>query len=78
VRDAFEIALDGAPSPYGQDLKNCYLLRVGVQARQIDAAERKPAVLTFVIDISGSMQGDTRLGLVQRALTLLVERIVKL
>jgi hypothetical protein len=75
VRDAFEIALDGAPSPYGQDLKNCYLLRVGVQARQIDAAERKPAVLTFVIDISGSMQGDTRLGLVQRALALLVEQL---
>jgi Ca-activated chloride channel family protein len=75
VRDAFEIALDGAPSPYGQDIKNCHLLRVGVQARQIDAAERKPAVLTFVIDISGSMSGDERLGLVKQALALLVEQL---
>ncbi len=75
VHDAFEISLDGAPAPYGQDIKNCHLLRVGVQARQIDAAERKPAVLTFVIDISGSMQGENRLGLVKQALELLVEQL---
>ncbi len=75
VHAPFEITMDGAPSRYGADIKNCYLMRVGVQARQIDAKDRKPAVLTFVIDISGSMGQDNRLGLVKQALKLLVEQL---
>ncbi|MCB9932055.1 MAG: von Willebrand factor type A domain-containing protein [Planctomycetes bacterium] len=73
--DPFSITMDAAPSRYGADLANCYLLRVGLQAREISAANRKPAVLTFVIDVSGSMSGDERLGLVQRGLKLLVEQL---
>ncbi|MCZ7607409.1 MAG: von Willebrand factor type A domain-containing protein [Planctomycetota bacterium] len=73
--DPFSITMDAAPSRYGADLANCYLLRVGVQAREIPAADRKPAVLTFVIDVSGSMSGEERLGLVQRGLKLLVEQL---
>jgi Ca-activated chloride channel family protein len=73
--DPFSITMDAAPSRYGADLANCYLLRVGVQAREIPAANRKPAVLTFVIDVSGSMSGEERLGLVQRGLKLLVEQL---
>ena len=73
--DPFSISMDAAPSRYGQDLNNCYLLRVGVQAREIPAANRKPAVLTFVIDVSGSMNGEQRLGLVKRALEMLVEQL---
>ncbi|MCB9935585.1 MAG: von Willebrand factor type A domain-containing protein [Planctomycetes bacterium] len=73
--DPFSITMDAAPSRYGADLTNCYLLRVGVQAREIPAADRKPAVLTFVIDVSGSMSGEARLGLVQRGLKLLVEQL---
>ncbi len=73
--DPFSITMDAAPSRYGADLANCYLLRVGLQAREIPAADRKPAVLTFVIDVSGSMSGEERLGLVQRGLKLLVEQL---
>jgi Ca-activated chloride channel family protein len=75
--DPFNITMDAAPSRYGADLANCYLLRVGVQAREIPAANRKPAVLTFVIDVSGSMNGDHRLGLVKRALEMLVNELVE-
>jgi len=71
----FSVYMDAAPSRYGTDLKNCVLLRVGVQARVIDVRQRKPAVLTFVVDTSGSMEGDHRLGLVKRALTLLVREL---
>ncbi|MCA8935823.1 MAG: von Willebrand factor type A domain-containing protein [Planctomycetes bacterium] len=73
--DPFSITMDAAPSRYGQDLHNCYLMRVGVQAREIPAANRKPAVLTFVIDVSGSMEGEQRLGLVKRALEMLVNEL---
>jgi Ca-activated chloride channel homolog len=75
--DPFNITMDAAPARYGADLANCYLLRVGVQAREVPAANRKPAVLTFVIDVSGSMEGDERLGLVKRALEMLVSELVE-
>jgi len=68
----FSILLDGAPSRYGANLKDCYLLRVGIKAREIMADERKPATLTFLIDTSGSMEGESRLGLLKASLALLV------
>lgn len=73
--DPFHITMDAAPSRYGQNLKNSYIMRVGVQARWIPAHDRKPAALTFVIDTSGSMEGRGRLGLVKRALELLVNEL---
>jgi len=72
---AFAIHMAGAPAKYAQDLHNCYLLRIGMQAKRIDPADRKPANLTFVIDVSGSMDMENRLGLVKRALKLLVDQM---
>lgn len=66
---AFDIHLDAAPSPFGDDLT---MLRVGVQGRYIDPEERDPALLIFVIDVSGSMAMENRLGLVKESLELLV------
>jgi Ca-activated chloride channel family protein len=71
----FSITMDGAPSRYGANLRNCYLIRVGLKAREILAADRKPANLTFVIDVSGSMEGETRLGLVKQSLKLLLSEL---
>ena len=75
TRAPFAIHLDAAPSRYGADLKNCVLVRVGVQARVIDPRERKPAILTIVVDTSGSMRGEHRLGLVKNSLELLVSEL---
>ena len=36
---------------------------------------RKPAVLTFVIDVSGSMNRENRLGLVKRSLEMLIDKL---
>ena len=70
---AFSINADGAPSPFHND--GTLLLRFGVQGYQISDAERKPATLTFVIDVSGSMDMENRLGLVKQSLQLLVDRL---
>ena len=70
---AFAIYADGAPSPYHND--GSYILRFGIQGYDVSEAERKPASLTFVIDISGSMDIENRLGLVKQSLQLLVERL---
>jgi Ca-activated chloride channel family protein len=70
----FAITFDGAPSPFVAE-PNHRLVRVGLQGYAIPAAERQDAVLTFVIDVSGSMQQENRLGLAQRSLKLLVEAL---
>jgi Ca-activated chloride channel family protein len=69
-RETFRIGLDGGPSRFGEGY---HLLRVGIVARSIGDAERKPANLVFVIDISGSMDRENRLGAVKRALGVLVD-----
>jgi Ca-activated chloride channel family protein len=70
---AFAIHLEGAPSPYGGE--RYYLARVGLKGYEVPAEERKDVVLTFVIDVSGSMGIESRLGLVKQALRLLVKEL---
>lgn len=70
---AFALYADGAPSPFHKD--GTQILRIGVQGYNVPENERKPAALTFVIDISGSMAQENRLGLVKQSLQLLVDRL---
>jgi Ca-activated chloride channel family protein len=71
---AFGIYVDGAPSPFTQT-ERYQMLRIGIQGYQVPTEERKDASLTFVIDVSGSMDMDNRLELVKRSLELLVEQL---
>jgi Ca-activated chloride channel family protein len=73
TQDTFGIYVDGAPSPFGPD--GTRLVRVGIQGKTIDTSQRQDAVLTFVIDISGSMAQPNRLPLVKEALRLLVHEL---
>jgi len=68
----FAIYVDGAPSPYGDGY---HLMRVGLKGREVSERRRKPANLVFVIDTSGSMARESRLGLVKRALHLLLDEL---
>ncbi len=70
---AFALYADGAPSPFHND--GTHFLRIGVQGYDVAETDRKPAAFTFVIDVSGSMEGDNRLGLVKESLNLLVDRM---
>jgi Ca-activated chloride channel family protein len=77
---AFTLYADGAPAPaeweWDVDGGNeVIFLRLGVQGYQVPAWERKPAALTFVIDVSGSMSMENRLELVKQSLRLLVEEL---
>jgi Ca-activated chloride channel family protein len=71
---AFSINVNGAPSPF-DETERYQMLRVGIQGYQVPDYERQDASLTFVIDVSGSMDMDNRLGLVKRSLELLVEQL---
>lgn len=70
---AFSINLEGGPSPFGAE--GTWLLRVGIQGRHIAGWERKDALLTYVIDVSGSMQEENRIDMVKTGLSRLVDRL---
>jgi Ca-activated chloride channel family protein len=70
---AFAVYADGAPSPFHPD--GSVLLRIGVQGYRVSDEERKPMVLTFVIDVSGSMAGEGKLEMVKDTLALLVDQL---
>ena len=72
--EAFAVHIEGAPSRFGEG-KRLQLLRIGIQGRVVPDENRKDAMLTFVIDVSGSMDMENRLELVKHALTLLVEQL---
>ena len=72
ANEDFRILIDGAPSPFGSGY---HLLRIGLKGSEIAERDRKPAQLTFVIDVSGSMSREDRLELVKRALRLLVDEL---
>ena len=74
TEEAFAIHIEGAPSKFGSG-KRLQMVRIGIQGKIIEDTDRKNANLTFVIDVSGSMGMENRLGLVKRALRLLMEQL---
>ena len=74
TRGDFAIRAEGAPSPFSHD-PELRLLRFNIKARQVKSESRRSAVLTFVIDISGSMARENRLGLVKQSLFLLLGQL---
>ncbi|MGC5011683.1 YfbK domain-containing protein [Streptosporangium sp. DT93] len=69
--DGFTVHMDGARTPGN----GTALLRVGLQTRRVAAESRRPANLTFVVDVSGSMGEPGRLDLVREALHRLVDQL---
>ncbi len=74
AHQAFGINIDGGPSPF-TETERYDMLRIGIQGYQVAEEDRKDAALTFVIDVSGSMDMDNRLGLVKQSLEMLVEQL---
>ena len=74
-KETFALYTEAAPWAFGTGRKNSYLLSVSLVAKQISPENRKPAILTFVIDVSGSMGRENRLGLVKKSLRMLVDNL---
>lgn len=72
--DAFAIHLEGSPAPYGEN-ERYSLMRVGIQGYEANPLARPDATLIFVIDVSGSMEQDNRLGLVKESLRMLLDNL---
>ncbi len=68
----FNIYTHMMTSPF--DARN-HLLRIGIQGKRVK--ENKPSNITVVVDVSGSMNKENRLGLVQRSLQILFNKLSK-
>jgi Ca-activated chloride channel homolog len=64
----FAVHLAAAPSPFTQ---GHHLVRVGVQGKRVDAQDRKPVHLVYLVDTSGSMNSQDKIGLAKESLKLL-------
>lgn len=72
-KDAFAIYIEGAPSRFGGE--NHKLLKIGIKGREIKKEARKDALLTFVIDVSGSMRENAKLEQAKQALYCLIDQM---
>ena len=70
--EPFSVTTEMAPCPWNE---NTMLFMVGLAAKDLDTSERPDSNLVFLIDVSGSMDGADRLGLVQRSFKLLCEEL---
>lgn len=69
TRETFRIYLRGAPSAFGRGYS---MLEIGIKGRRLGREEQRAAVLTFLVDTSGSMDKPDRMGLVKEALASIV------
>jgi Ca-activated chloride channel family protein len=71
-KDPVKISAEAGECPWNASHR---LVRIGIKAKEI-ASEKLPASnLVFLIDVSGSMQGPTRLELVKSSLKLLINNL---
>lgn len=68
----FAINYELTPSPWDA---NKTLMRVNIEAIDVDMKELPPANLVFLVDVSGSMYGPDRLDLLKSSLKLLVDEM---
>jgi Ca-activated chloride channel family protein len=68
----FSVGIDAAPSPFNPGR---HIVRVGVSTKARSVAERKPANLVFLVDVSGSMTSSDKLDLAKRSLRILVDNL---
>ncbi|HEY3368409.1 MAG TPA: von Willebrand factor type A domain-containing protein [Symbiobacteriaceae bacterium] len=64
--------VEWAPNPFRPSLQ---LVQVSLKAREVPRHDRKPVVLTFVVDVSGSMADGGRLEMVKHSLQLLLDQL---
>ena len=68
----FAVHLDVGPSPWADQHR---LVRIGLKGMEVEDAERPPANLVFLIDVSGSMNNPAKLPLLKTAMQMMVEAL---
>jgi Ca-activated chloride channel family protein len=70
----FSISTELAPTPWNS---NSQLLHVGIQGYEIENSQRPASNLTFLVDVSGSMNSPDKLGLLKSSFKLMTKNLRK-
>ncbi|MFT7519536.1 MAG: Mg-chelatase subunit ChlD, partial [Kiritimatiellia bacterium] len=70
--DPFAVDMEASPSPYNP---TNHIVRVGVQGKKVSFDSRKAVHLTFLVDVSGSMQSRDKMGMVKDSLKMLTQEL---
>ncbi len=68
----FSVHTEVAQSPWNSQRQ---IVRIGLKGQEVERAERQPANLVFLVDVSGSMRPENKLPLVKRSLHRLLEEL---
>jgi len=68
----FAVTTSVIDSPWSPGRK---IVHVALQGYELPASQRRPLNLTFMVDVSGSMQSPDKLGLAQRSMNLIIDRM---
>jgi len=68
----FAVTMETTPAPWAEDHT---LLRIGMQGEEIEAGNRPPTNLVFLLDVSGSMNAPDKLPLVKKAFGMLTDQM---
>ncbi|MES2987441.1 MAG: VWA domain-containing protein [Pseudomonadota bacterium] len=68
----FSVTTDVSTTPWNPDTR---LMRIGLRGYDVAASGRPAANLVFLVDVSGSMDEDSKLPLVKKSLSMLADRI---
>ena len=80
---AYPAPVGDEPVAFGLDIAACpwnpkhHLARIGLKAKSIHPSNMPARNLVFLVDVSGSMDGASRLGLVQKSLHLLINELTQ-
>jgi Ca-activated chloride channel family protein len=70
--DPFSVHVEVAPSPWSPAHR---LARIGLKGREVQASARPSSNLVFLLDVSGSMASPDKLGLLRKAMKMLVAQL---
>lgn len=70
--EPFAVSTTVAAAPWASGRQ---IVRVGLQGYELAGAERRPLNLTFLVDVSGSMDSPDKLALAQKSMNLIIDRL---
>lgn len=70
--DPFAVTMETAAAPWADGHT---ILRIGMQAKEIEAGERPPTNLVFLLDVSGSMNAPNKLPLLKKSFSMLTDQL---
>lgn len=68
----FAVSMEISNAPFAVERK---LLRVGIKGYEVARDERPAANIIFLLDVSGSMNSDQKLGLVKQSMSLMLDNL---